>query len=65
MEIHIYGYDVIRKRSQLTRWWNMHDFAFTPAVSDEVSNKYELLFIELLLPKTKPIIGTYYRPPNQ
>lgn len=42
------------------------DLAFTPLQLDSVNNTDDILCVELLLPKTKPIIvGTCYRPPQQ
>ena len=42
-----------------------NDFAFSVR-SDLQTDNDEILFVELLLPKTKPIIiGTVYRPPKQ
>lgn len=69
-EIHLDGYSVIRKDR------NRHgggicmfirdDLAFTPLPLDNLSESDEVFFLELLLPKTKPIIiGTCYRPPKQ
>ena len=67
-EINIDGYELIRSD------WNRHgggvasyirnDISFNPR--GNFSSEVENIFLDMLLPKTKPIlIGILYRPPNQ
>ena len=69
-EVQIEGYTVIRKDRNRNGGgvcsYIRDDLAFTPLPIQNTTDDYEVLFVELLLPKTKPIvIGTCYRPPNQ
>ena len=68
-EVCLNGYNIIRRDRNRQGGgvctYIREDIAFTPLDFDFIGNN-ELLFIQILLPKTKPIIvGTCYRPPNQ
>lgn len=69
-EVNILGYTILRKdRNRCGGGVCMYvreDIAYTSLQLDSVNNTDEMLCVELLLPKTKPIIvGTCYRPPQQ
>ena len=68
-EIHIDNYSVVRRDRDRhgggVCCYIRNNIAFTTRLDLNVFND-EIIFIELLLPKTKPIIvGTLYRPPKQ
>lgn len=67
-EIHIDNYNIARSDRCINGggvcMYIRKDLAFSPR-SDLHSNNIETLWIDILLPKTKPIlIGTVYRPPK-
>ena len=68
-EVNILDYTILRKaRNRYGGGVCMYvreDLELTPLQLDRVNNTDEILCVELLLPKTKPIIvGTCYRPPQ-
>ena len=68
-EIHIESYSVVSKDRNRNGGgvcvYVRNDYALTVRSINQMDND-ELIFVELLLPKTKPIIiGTVYRPSKQ
>ena len=69
-EIHIDGYSILRKDRNREGGgvcnYIRNDVAFVTRQDLSTDDDFEFMWIELLLPKTKPIlVGTCYRPPKQ